>query len=124
MGRAVGLTAAVAALAALLVVALGPVLPTPLKEAVNRLRGYPAWRWRAALVGRFSQSEWIHGVHWPVAVAASFNAPIPSDWLKRATRARTESPVPLDVGPGVGTRMTHGVPAHLRSADPPAPGAA
>jgi preprotein translocase subunit SecA len=27
-------------------------------------------------------------VHWPVAVAASFNAPIPSDWLKRATRSR------------------------------------
>jgi hypothetical protein len=48
-GRAVGLTAAVAVLAALLVVALGPVLPTPLKGAVNQLRGYPAWRRRVAL---------------------------------------------------------------------------
>ena len=48
-GRAVGLTAAVAALAALLVLALGPVLPAPLKEQVNWLRGYPAWRRRAAL---------------------------------------------------------------------------
>ena len=38
-GRAVGVAAAVAALAALLVVSLGTVLPTPLKEAV---RGYPA----------------------------------------------------------------------------------
>jgi endoglucanase len=47
--RAVGLTAAVAALAALLVVAVGPVLPTPLKEPVDWLRGYPAWRRRAAL---------------------------------------------------------------------------
>jgi hypothetical protein len=34
-GRAVGLTAAVAALAALLVVALGPVLPAPLKKPDN-----------------------------------------------------------------------------------------
>jgi endoglucanase len=52
MGRAVGLTAAVTALAVLLVAALGPVLPTPLKElkqALDRLRGYPAWHRRAAL---------------------------------------------------------------------------
>jgi endoglucanase len=33
----------------LLVVVLGSVLPTPLKEAVDGLRGYPAWRRRAAL---------------------------------------------------------------------------
>ena len=33
--KSVGLTVAVAAVAALLVVALGPVLPTPLKEALR-----------------------------------------------------------------------------------------
>jgi endoglucanase len=48
-GRAGGLTAGVAALAALLVVVRGPTLPTPLKEALDGLRGYPAWRERAAL---------------------------------------------------------------------------
>jgi len=47
-GAAARLTAAVAALGAVLV-ALGPVLPRPLKEAVNGLRGYPAWHRRAAL---------------------------------------------------------------------------
>ena len=40
------------------------------------------------LVGRFSQSEWIHGEHWPVAVAASFNAPIASDWAEGAPPGR------------------------------------
>jgi endoglucanase len=68
LGWAVGLSAGVAALVALLVLvldpalpapideavkrlqlALGPVLPTTLKQAVKRLRGYPAWRRRAAL---------------------------------------------------------------------------
>jgi endoglucanase len=48
-GRAAGLIAVIAAVAALLLTALGPVLPRPLKDAVNRLRGYPAWRQRAAL---------------------------------------------------------------------------
>ena len=47
--RAIGLTAAVAVLTALLVVALGPVPATTLKEAVDRLCGYPAWHRRAAL---------------------------------------------------------------------------
>jgi hypothetical protein len=46
---AVGLTTAVAGLAAALVVALGPVLPTPLKEGVDWLRGYPDRLQRAAL---------------------------------------------------------------------------
>jgi endoglucanase len=36
-------------MAALLVVVRGPTLPTPLKEAVDGLRGYPAWSRRAAL---------------------------------------------------------------------------
>jgi hypothetical protein len=49
VGRAVGLTAGAAALAAILVVALGPVLPRPVKQAVDHLRGYPAWHRRAAL---------------------------------------------------------------------------
>jgi endoglucanase len=48
-GRALGLIAAVVALGALLMVAVRPVLPTPLKEVANQLRGYPAWRQRAAL---------------------------------------------------------------------------
>jgi endoglucanase len=45
----VGLTIAIAALAGLLAVALGPRRPATLKEAVDRLRGYPAWLRRAAL---------------------------------------------------------------------------
>ena len=48
-GRAVGLTAAVAAAGRLAGGGAGPVLPTPLKEAMNWLRGYPAWLRRAAL---------------------------------------------------------------------------
>jgi endoglucanase len=44
-----GLAAAAATVAALLAVALSPLLRTPLKQAVNGLRGYPAWRQRAAL---------------------------------------------------------------------------
>jgi hypothetical protein len=44
--RAFGVTAAPAAL---LVVALAPLLLTPLKEALDCLSGYPAWRWRIAL---------------------------------------------------------------------------
>ena len=48
-GWAIGLTALVATLAALLVAELGPLLPTPLEQAANQLRGYPAWRRRAAL---------------------------------------------------------------------------
>jgi endoglucanase len=47
--RAVGLTIAVAALAALFVVALSRLLPTQLKEGVDWLRGYPRWLQRAAL---------------------------------------------------------------------------
>lgn len=43
------MTAAIAALTALLVMALGPVLPRPLKQALNQLRGYPARLQRAAL---------------------------------------------------------------------------
>jgi hypothetical protein len=39
-GRAVGLTAAVAALAALLVVALGPVLPAPMAAGRPRHRTF------------------------------------------------------------------------------------
>jgi hypothetical protein len=39
----------VATLAALLVAALSPLLLAPLKEAMDRLRGYPAWHSRAAL---------------------------------------------------------------------------
>jgi endoglucanase len=38
-----------AILAALLVWLSGPVIPTPLKETVNRLRGYPIWSQRATL---------------------------------------------------------------------------
>jgi len=45
----VGLAAVAATLAALLMAPLGPLLGTPLKQAVNGLRGYPAWRQRAAL---------------------------------------------------------------------------
>ena len=48
--RAVGLTIAVAAaLAAVFGAALGPVLPTPVKERVDWLRGYPVRLQRAAL---------------------------------------------------------------------------
>jgi endoglucanase len=47
--RAVALTIAVAALVAVLVVGLGPILPTPLKKGVNWLRGHPRWLQRAAL---------------------------------------------------------------------------
>jgi Cellulase N-terminal ig-like domain len=47
-GWAVGLASAIAGMAVLLAVAQGPVLP-PLKNALDRLRGYPAWLRRAAL---------------------------------------------------------------------------
>ena len=47
--RAVGFTVAVAAVTALLVLGLGLVLPTPLKQVFDQLRGYPAWSRRAAL---------------------------------------------------------------------------
>jgi endoglucanase len=40
---------AVAVLSAVLVLALGPVLPAPLKERLDWLRGYPYWLQRAAL---------------------------------------------------------------------------
>jgi endoglucanase len=46
-GWVVGLTATIAVLAALLALDPGPT--KPLKGAVNRLRGYPAWLQRAAL---------------------------------------------------------------------------
>jgi hypothetical protein len=44
--RAFGVTAVPVAL---LVVVLTPLLLTPLKEALDCLSGYPAWRWRIAL---------------------------------------------------------------------------
>ena len=47
-GWVFGATAAVT-LGALLVVALGALPLAPFKEAVDQLRGYPAWRSRAAL---------------------------------------------------------------------------
>ena len=37
------------------------------------------------LVGRFSQSEGVHGSHWPPTITASLDVQILSDWLKRAT---------------------------------------
>jgi hypothetical protein len=44
------------------------------------------------LVGCFSQSEWIHGSHWPSTVTGSLDTPIPSDWVKQATSlARAKS---------------------------------
>jgi hypothetical protein len=46
---AVSLTIAVAALATVLVLGLGSVLPTPLKQEVEWRRGYPRWLQRAAL---------------------------------------------------------------------------
>jgi endoglucanase len=46
---AVALSITVAALFAVLLVALGPALTTPLKNGVNWLRGYPYWLQRAAL---------------------------------------------------------------------------
>lgn len=49
LGWAVGMTAAVAAVGTVLLVALGPVLTTPLKQVANKLFGYPASRRRAAL---------------------------------------------------------------------------
>lgn len=48
-GQVVSLAVVAAALIALLVAAIGSVLPTPIKQAANQLRGYPAWRQRAAL---------------------------------------------------------------------------
>src|SRR5262245_33584517 len=48
-GRFVSLAVVAAALITLLVVAIGSVPPTPFKQAANQLRGYPAWRQRAAL---------------------------------------------------------------------------
>jgi endoglucanase len=48
VGRTLGLAAVLATLAALLAVVLGPGLPIPFKKMVNGLRGYPAWRKRAA----------------------------------------------------------------------------
>jgi len=48
-GRALGLAAVLTALAASLVL-MGPVLLTPFKETVNRLRGYPA-SWKRATLG-------------------------------------------------------------------------
>ena len=47
--RAVGFTVAVATATALLVLTLGLVLPRPLEQVFDELRGYPAWSWRAAL---------------------------------------------------------------------------
>src|ERR1700730_4047517 len=65
--------------------------------SASRLEPLAPFPW--GLVGRFSQSEWIHGVHWPVAVAAAFNAPIPSAWLKRATSTnRTPTLQAMDCG--------------------------
>jgi hypothetical protein len=45
---AAGLTTAVAALATVLLAGLGPILPMPLKQKVDWLRGYPRWLQRAA----------------------------------------------------------------------------
>ncbi len=49
-GRVGGLIAVIAVLAVALLGILHPVLlPAPLKQTVNQLRGYPSWRLRAAL---------------------------------------------------------------------------
>ena len=48
LGRAVGLAAAAAAVLALLTAAVVPGALRPLKQAVNKVRGYPAWARRAA----------------------------------------------------------------------------
>jgi hypothetical protein len=47
--RAVGFTVAVATATALLVLTLGLVLPRPLEQVFDELRGYPAWSRRAGL---------------------------------------------------------------------------
>jgi hypothetical protein len=49
--RAIGLTTAVTGLTAGLMVAVGPVLPIPLKEGVDWLRGYPDRLQRPGLPG-------------------------------------------------------------------------
>lgn len=78
--RAIALTTAVAALATVLVVGLGPVLLTPLKQGVDGLRGYPAWLQRATLkreappFGGLAASQVGYGP----SIVKQFSSPVPS----------------------------------------------
>src|SRR6266849_1389677 len=60
------------------------------QRSVAPLKALRAERTReTGLVGRFSQSEGVHGSHWPPTITASLDVQILSDWLKRATSQAT-----------------------------------